>query len=53
MKVKRTFCTEEFAGDVESFASDNDNLLAIKQLLRHGTSQATQEMSLAIDNDLK
>lgn len=52
-QVERTFCTEEFARDVESFASDDDDFLAIKQLLGHGTGQATQEMSLAIDDDLK
>ena len=48
----RTFGTEEFAGDVESFAADDDNLLAIEQLFGHYTGQTTQKMSLAIDNDL-
>ena len=50
--MEHTFCPEEFARDVESFASDDDDLLAVQQLLRHSTGQATQEMSLAIDDDL-
>ena len=53
MLVERTFCTEEFAGDVESFASNDDDPLPVEQLLSHGTGQATQKMTLAIDDDLK
>lgn len=49
---RRTFCTEEFAGNVESLASDNNDLLAIEQLLGYSAGQATQEMPLAIDHDL-
>lgn len=49
---RRTFCAEEFAGDVERLASYYHDLLTIEQLLSHSAGQATQEMSLAIDNDL-
>ena len=49
---QRTFCAEESAGDVKSFASYYHDLLTIEQLLSHSAGQATQEMSLAIDNDL-
>jgi hypothetical protein len=43
---------EEFAGDVEGFTSNDDNLLTVEQLLSHNAGQATQEVSLAVDNDL-
>lgn len=49
---KRTLRAEEFAGDVELLAPDDDDLLAIEQLLGHSASQATEQMSLAVDNDL-
>lgn len=47
-----TLCAEEFAGDVEGFAADNDYFLTIEQLFSHSTGEATQEMSLPIDHDL-
>lgn len=50
--MEHTFCPEEFARDVKSFAADDDDLLAVQQLLRHSTGQATQQMPLAIDDDL-
>jgi hypothetical protein len=49
---RRTFCTEEFAGDVESLTSHHHDLLTVKQLLGDDTGQATQKVSLAVDNDL-
>lgn len=49
---EHTFCPEEFAGDVKSLASYYHDLLTIEELLSHSAGQATQEMSLAIDNDL-
>ena len=52
LEAERTFCTKEFSRDVEILASNNHNLLTIKQLFSYGTGQATQEMSFAIDNDL-
>lgn len=47
-----TFGTEEFAGDVEGFTSDNDDLLSVEKLLGHGAGEATKEVSLAVDDDL-
>jgi len=44
-------CAEELSRDVQSFASNNDNLLAVEQLLGDGAGQTTEEVSLAIDND--
>lgn len=44
---------EELSRNVEGFTSDNYNLLAIEQLLGDGTGQATEKMSLAIDNNLE
>ena len=49
---QRTFCAEEFARYIQSFAADDHNLLAIKQLLGHRASQATQEMSFTVNYDL-
>lgn len=49
----RTFCAEEFAGDVELFAADDDNFLTVQQLLSYCTGQATKQMSFAIDHDLE
>lgn len=51
-KDVRTLSAEEFAGDVEGFTSNNDDFLSVKQLLGHDAGQATQEVSLAVDNDL-
>ena len=50
--VERTFRTEELSRDVEGLASYNDNLLSVEELLSHGGSQTTKEMTLAIDRDL-
>lgn len=50
--VRRTLCSEEFSRDVESFASNYDDFLAVEQLLGYSASQAAQEMSLAINDDL-
>lgn len=50
--IERTLRTEELAGDVESFTSHDDDLLAIEQLLGNSASQATKEVSLAVNDDL-
>jgi hypothetical protein len=50
---KRTLRAEELARDVEGFASNDDNLLAVEQLLGHDAGQATEKVSLAIDNNLE
>lgn len=43
---------EELAGDVEGFTSDDDNLLAVEKLLGDNAGQATEEVSLAVNDDL-
>lgn len=50
---RRTLRAEELAGDVEGLAADDNNLLASKELLSNGGSQATEEVALAIDDDLR
>jgi hypothetical protein len=49
---ERTLRAEELAGDVEGLTSHNDDLLTVKQLLGNSAGQATQEVSLAVDDDL-
>lgn len=49
---ERTLRAEELAGDVEGLTSHNDDLLAVEQLLGNSAGQATQEVSLAVDDDL-
>ena len=48
----RTLRAEEFAGDVKSLAADNDYLLAVEQLFCDSASQATEQVSLAVDDNL-
>lgn len=50
---RRTFCAEEFAGDVQGFAADHDDLLAIEELLCDDTGKTTEQVSLAVDDNLK
>jgi len=38
----RTLCAEEFAGDVDGLATDDNNLLALKELLSDGAGEATK-----------
>ena len=42
---------EETAGDVDLLAPDDDNLLAVQNLLRHDRRKPSEEMALAINND--
>lgn len=49
---ERTLGAEEFARDVEGFAADNDNLLAVKELLGDDASKSAEQVALAIDDDL-
>lgn len=51
-RFERTLRAEELAGDVEGLTSHNDDLLAVEQLLGNSAGQATQEVSLAVDDDL-
>lgn len=50
---KRTLSTEELARDVERLASDNDDLLAVQELLRDRAGKTTEQVSLAINDNLK
>lgn len=50
--VSRTFCSEELAGDVEGFAADDDDLLAVEELFGDNAGQAAEQMALAIYHDL-
>ena len=47
---RRTLCAEELAGDVEGLAADNNDLLAIKQLLCDRAGKTAEQVALAVDN---
>jgi len=47
---ERTLCSEEFSRDVESLATDDDDLLAAQQLFRDRAGQAAEQMALRINN---
>jgi len=49
---RRTLSAEELAGDVELLAADDDDLLAVQQLLGDGGRQAAEEVALAVDDNL-
>jgi len=50
--VARTLRAEEFAGDVEGLAADNDDLLAVEELLGDDGGEATKKVALAVNDDL-
>lgn len=50
---ERTLRTEELAGDVEGFAADDNNLLAVEELLGDDAGETAEEVALAVDNDLE
>jgi hypothetical protein len=52
IRSRRTLRAEELSGDVQSLASHNDDLLAVEQLLGDGAGQATEKVTLAV-NDLR
>jgi hypothetical protein len=49
----RTLRAEELARYVEGLAADNDDLLAIEDLLGDDAGETAKEMALAVDNDLQ
>lgn len=49
---ERTLRAEELAGDVESLAADNGDLLTAEELLGDNAGQTTEQMALAINDDL-
>ena len=48
----RTLRAEELARDVEGLAADDNDLLAVKELLGDDAGQAAKQVALAIDHDL-
>ena len=48
----RTLRSEELAGDVEGFAADDDDFLAVEQLFGDGAGEAAEEVAFAVDHDL-
>lgn len=50
--MERTLGAEELAGDVEGLAADDNDLLAVEELLSNDGGQATKEVALAINDDL-
>ena len=52
MYARRTLSTEEFARDVEGLASDHDDLLAVQELLCDSAGETTEEMALAVNDNL-
>lgn len=51
-RLVRTLRAEELAGDVEVLATDDNDLLAVEELLGDDAGQAAQQVALAIDHDL-
>ena len=49
----RTLRAEELAGDVEGLAADDDDLLAVEELLGDDAGEATEEVALAVNDDLR
>jgi hypothetical protein len=50
---EHTFSTEEFARDVEGLSSDDDDLLAVQKLLCNCAGETTEQVSLAVDDNLE
>lgn len=48
----RTLSAEELSRDVEGLAADDNNLLAVQELLGDSAGQATEQVSLAVNDDL-
>ena len=48
-----TLRAEELAGNVERLGADNNNLLAVEQLLGDNAGESTEEVTLAVNDDLQ
>lgn len=48
----RTLSAEELSRDVEGLAADNDDLLAVEELLGNNAGKTAQQVALAIDDNL-
>lgn len=53
MKEGRTLRAEELSGDVQGLAADDNNLLAVEELLGDDACETTQKVPLAVNDDLK
>lgn len=53
MIERRTLRTEELSGDVQGLAADDNDLLAVEELLGDDASKTTQKVALAVNDDLK
>lgn len=49
----RTLSAEELARDVEGLAADNNHLLAVEELLGDDTGKTTQQVTLAVNDNLQ
>ena len=47
-----TLRAEEFSGDVDGLAADDDDLLSVEELLGDDAGETTEEMALAVNDDL-
>lgn len=50
---RRTLGAEELARDVEGLAADNNDLLAVEELLGDNAGKTAQQVALAVDDNLK
>ena len=50
---QRTLRAEELAGDVESLASHDNDLLAVEELLGDCAGEATEQVTLAVNDNLQ
>jgi hypothetical protein len=49
---RRTLSAEELSRDVEGLAADNNDLLAVQELLGDSAGQATEQVTLSVNDDL-
>lgn len=49
---RRTLSAEELARDVEGLAADDNDLLAVEELLGNDAGEAAQKVALAVDDNL-
>jgi len=50
--MSRTLGAEELARDVEVLAADDNDLLAVEELLGNNAGKTAEEMALAVNDDL-
>ena len=49
---RHTFCSEEFARDIERLTSDDHYLLTVQELLRDDAGKTTEQVTLAVNHNL-